>query len=75
MSEQSSGGIERSEDHHSAVYEHRGPGASSDIVARVKQHHAEENDARFRDLVARKIGSGGSHPKITTVVVVEVLRP
>ena len=53
------------------VYEYRGRGASSDIVASVKKHHAVEHGTNYSDLMARKIGEGGQKVRITQVVVVE----
>jgi len=64
--------IELAEDSDAFVYEFRGRGVSGDIVSGVKSHHADEHDAAYRDLTARKIASGGRAPRITLVVVVEV---
>lgn len=54
------------------LYEYRGKGAGSDIVSKVKKHHADENEIDFGNLVGRKVASGGKTVKTTLVVVAEV---
>ena len=76
MPEDSESGTEHSRrisksDRNVTVYEYEGPGTSSSIVSRVKSHHAEVHDCKYRRLTAKKIASGGRRSRTTVVAVIE----
>lgn len=66
--------IERSDGYEAVVYEYHGPGATSDIVSRVKKHHSRKKETEYRHLTGRKIAQGGRKRQTTVVVVVEAVR-